>query len=415
VRLAFDQGRVRYTNRFVHTQGFLAEEAAGRLLYRGWGTNLPGGLPANLLRLTIKNIANTNVVYFGGRLLALWEGGLPYGMDPLTLHTLGPEDFGGRLRNRFSWLERRLAAVLPFSAHPCLDEDTGELYNFGLLWGLKPRLMLYSLGANGTLAEPRVHLLDRPSFVHSFQLTRRYLVFLLTHVDFDLPRSFLGLSTWAASLRIATHRPMDVLLIPRDGGPARTVAGPPGFVFHIAHGFDREDGALVLDLVQFRDYPPLDRLDVVLAPDNPYATPKLVRLTVDPLAGTCEARPLSPCPAELPRVFPGGFGRPRRYIYSIGSPEGRRAYYLSCIQRVDTQTGETIQRDFGPDLPGEPVPVPDGSGESGWLLTLVYRAEARRTDLVVLRSEDLGIEAVLPFPHAVPPGFHGSWVDAGAA
>jgi all-trans-8'-apo-beta-carotenal 15,15'-oxygenase len=365
--------------------------------------------------VTIKNVANTNVVRFGGRLLALWEGGLPYGLDPATLQTLGPEDFGGQLRNRFSWLERRLAAVLPFSAHPCLDEDTGELYNFGLLLGLKHRLMLYRMGVDGTLAEPRVHPLDRLSFVHSFQLTRRYLAFLLPHVDFDVPRSMLGLATWAASLRIATDRPMDLLLIPRDGGPARTIEAIPGFVFHFAHGFDREDGALVLDLVRYLDYPPLDRPEVVLAPDNPHATPRLVRLTVDPLSGTCTAQPLSPCPAELPRVAPGGFGRPRRYIYSIGAPEGRRAYYLSCIQRVDTQTGETIQREFGLDLPGEPVPVPDGAGESEWLLTLVYRAESRRTDLVVLRSEDLGIEAVLPLPHAVPPGFHGSWVDAGLA
>ena len=88
---------------------------------------------------------------------------------------------------------------------------------------------------------------------------------------------------------------------------------------------------------------------------------------------------------------------------------------MPCIQRVDTETGETVQREFGLDIPGEPVPVPDGPGESGWLLTLVYRAESRHTDLVVLRSEDLGVEAVLPLPHAVPPGFHGSWVDAGLA
>lgn len=410
-RLAFDAGRVRYTNRFVQTEGFVAEEAAGRLLYRGLGTNLPGGPRANLLRLTVKNVANTNVILCADRLLALWEGGLPHSLIPETLDTLGADDFGGHLVNRFSWLDRRLSAVLPFSAHPCLDEDTGELHNFGLLLGRKPRLMLYRIGSDGTMAEPLTHTLERPSFIHSFLLTRRYWVFLLPHVDFDVPRSLLGLSTWAASLRIATDQPMDVVLIPRDGGPARTLEALPGFVFHIVHGYDRDDGAVVMDVVQYRDFPPLDRPDILLSPDNPHAPPQLMRLSVDPLASTCKIQPLSDCPAELPRVAPGGFGQPQRQIFSIGAPAGRRAYYLTCIQRVDTETGETAQRDFSPDLPGEPILVSDGDGEAAWVLTLVYRAETRLTELVILRGEDLGIQAVLPLPHAVPPGFHGSWVD----
>lgn len=411
LRLAFDEGRVGYTNRFVRTQGLVAEERAGRLLYRGLGTNLPGGLPANLLRLTIKNVANTNVIFHANRLMALWEGGLPYRMDPVSLETLGAEDFDKGLRNRFSWLDRRLAGVMPFAAHPCLDEDTGELHNFGLLLGRKHRLMLYRLGPDGDLAEPLAHPLDRLSFVHSFLLTRRYLVFLLPHVDFDVPRSLLGLSTWADSLRVATDHPMDALLIPRGGGPPQTLETVPGFVFHIAHGYDREDGAVVLDLVHYRDYPPLNRLDILLAHDNPYTTPKPLRLVIDPGRGSCETQPLSPCPAELPRVAPGGFGKPRRYIFSIGAPAERRAYYLSCIQRLDTLTGETIHHEFSPDLPGEPVLVPEGPHEAGWVLTLVYRAQERRTDLVILRSEDLGVQAVLPLPHSVPPGFHGSWLD----
>ena len=58
--------------------------------------------------------------------------------------------------------------------------------------------------------------------------------------------------------------------------------------------------------------------------------------------------------------------------------------------------------------PGEP----GGSDEAAWVLTLVYRAAARRTDLVILRGADLGLQAVLPLPHATPPGFHGTWVEA---
>ena len=51
-----ERGRARwYRNRFVQTDEFRAEEAAGRLLYRGFGTNLPGGLWPNLLHTRFSN------------------------------------------------------------------------------------------------------------------------------------------------------------------------------------------------------------------------------------------------------------------------------------------------------------------------------------------------------------------------
>ena len=66
----------------------LVAPTSGRMLYRGFGTNLPGGFFANALRMRFKNAANTSVVWHGGKLLALWEGGLPHRLDPTTLDTL---------------------------------------------------------------------------------------------------------------------------------------------------------------------------------------------------------------------------------------------------------------------------------------------------------------------------------------
>ncbi|MYK86107.1 MAG: carotenoid oxygenase family protein, partial [Synechococcus sp. SB0669_bin_7] len=76
--VGFHQGRAYLRNRFVRTAGWLEEEAAGRWRYRGvFGTQKPGGILANALDLRLKNIANTNVVDWGGRLLALWEAASP--------------------------------------------------------------------------------------------------------------------------------------------------------------------------------------------------------------------------------------------------------------------------------------------------------------------------------------------------
>lgn len=76
--LRFEGGGLSLSNRFVRTEGWLAEEKAGKPLYRGvFGTQKPGGLLANAFDVRLKNIANTHVVKLGDQLLALWEASSP--------------------------------------------------------------------------------------------------------------------------------------------------------------------------------------------------------------------------------------------------------------------------------------------------------------------------------------------------
>lgn len=67
------------------------ERAAGAR--RPW-TPRPGGWRKNVFRQT-GNLANTSVMVKGGKLYALYEGGKPTEIDPVTLETLGERDLGG--------------------------------------------------------------------------------------------------------------------------------------------------------------------------------------------------------------------------------------------------------------------------------------------------------------------------------
>jgi all-trans-8'-apo-beta-carotenal 15,15'-oxygenase len=109
--LRFSAGGALFTNRFVRTEGWLAEEAADRVLYRGvFGTQKPGGPLANAFDLRLKNIANTHVVRLGDDLLALWEASSPHALDPTTLETRG-----------LTLLDGVLKPGEAFSAHPRFD------------------------------------------------------------------------------------------------------------------------------------------------------------------------------------------------------------------------------------------------------------------------------------------------------
>ncbi len=417
-RFAFGDGAVRYRNRFVRTREFVAEERAGRMLYRSFGTNLPGGIRRNVLRIRFKNAANTSVMFHAGTLLALWEGGLPHRLDPVTLETLGPWDFGGRLRNDAGLLDRLVAPDLPFSAHPKRDVETGEIVNFGTLMGRKSQLVTYRVARDGTMRAPQRTPLDALAFVHDFVLTERYAVFYLSAVAFRVAQALAGLSTPVGSLTASAGAPARLLVVPRDGSAPITVPTRPGFVFHFANGYEDGHGAIVLDGMRMDALPPaasaraiLRGARVPLPPTHP------TRVVVDLAARRATESTLSERLADLPTIDPRRTGREHHVFWAISGERGPREPFFHALLRYEHGRPERV-RDFGPDLPGEAVFVPagpDAAEGDGWLLTLVYRADAHRTDLYVLRADDLETVCRLELPHHLPIGFHGVWVDEGAS
>src|SRR5690606_16163612 len=84
----FEDGRVHYRNRFVQTRKFIKEQAAGRFLLPTWTTRAPGGLRRNAGN-RIQSQAGVTTLVKNGCLYAFDEVGLPWGLNPDTLETLG--------------------------------------------------------------------------------------------------------------------------------------------------------------------------------------------------------------------------------------------------------------------------------------------------------------------------------------
>ncbi|MEW5313269.1 MAG: hypothetical protein WDW38_004853 [Sanguina aurantia] len=100
--MAFKDGKAFFRNRYVRTRGFVDEQEAGKPLYRNTFSkgSADGGRWFNPLDLKFKNVANTGVIFWAGRLLALWEAGRPHLLDATTLHTTEREsNLGGCIGN----------------------------------------------------------------------------------------------------------------------------------------------------------------------------------------------------------------------------------------------------------------------------------------------------------------------------
>lgn len=410
-RFAFEGDRVMYRSRYVRTHEYVEEEKAGRILYRGFGTNIPGGIRKNFLDLKFKNAANTSVVYHGGKLLALWEGGLPYEVDPTTLRTIGPWDGQGKLLKPRSIMNSFLGNVLPFSAHPRRDLESGALLNFGSV--VDPRgakLMHYDVNADGDMAPLSSTTLNETIFLHDFVLTPHYRVYLLCKTVLDMKTTLLGKTTVDTGFKF-TDAPTIVLAVPRNGGDPIRLEMPPCFVFHFTNAF--EDGKqIIVDGFKYTEYPrlpaPREKIESRTRSIGPFFT----RFVLDLDKRTVEESSLGTNLGELPSIHAAYHGKPYRYAWSPSTAVDSTRTSFTGVARFDTETKTSQYRELDA-LVGEAlfVPNPNGTSEDdGWVTMLTYIPEKHCSDLFVLDGRTLDTVCRLRLPHHVPPGFHGTWI-----
>ncbi len=410
----FDGQSVRYRNRYVRTAEFLEEEAAGQMRYRSFGTNLPGGFLKNAFKLQFKNAANTSVVWHGGQLLALWEGGWPHRIDPDTLDTIDRYDYDGVLQNHFSWLDERISPQLSFSAHPKIHPTTGVLYNFGTVPGVKQRLILYEVNPDGKARMTQVVEMARMTFAHDFVLTESgHQIFFLTPVTFDMARSLSGMTSPAASIRVNKALPTQVLVVDPSGQIHRLTTDFC-FIFHFVNGYQAGNGQFIVDGLRLADFPGSDAMKAYLtgdiAEDQPNA--RFVRYHIDLENKQVTWKPMADYEGELPEIHPQLTGRPYRYTWSIGRPLTSASALFDHLVKLDVQTGQGIHHHDPDTLVSEPIVVPrpgSKTEDDAWLLYLRYHAPSQTTDLLVANAVDLSLVARLRLPHNIPLGFHGMW------
>ena len=410
--VAIKDGKAFYRNKFVKTEGYLKEQKSGKPEYRGvFGTQKPGGWLANAFDVKLKNIANTHVVYWGDKLLALWEAAEPHRLNPYTLETEG-----------LDYLDGLLSKGDAFAAHPKFDPDcqgTPRMVNFGVKTGLSSTISLYEFTPDGKLAHQHKHSVPGFAFLHDFAITPNYCIFVQNPVSFNPLPFVAGLKGAAECIQFNPKQPTRIVLIPRSGeGEVRFFDTDPCFVFHHANAFE-EGERLVLDSVCYDSFPTLDDAEDYSTVDFDHVpASQLWRFTVNLETEEVDVEKLIERPCEFPTLNPKNVGRSYRYLY-MGATDGtvKNAPLQALIKR-DLETGEeqfwsAAPRGFG----GEPLFVarPDADAEDdGWVLLWIYNAECDRTEVTIFNAQNisLGPVATLKLKHHVPYGLHGSFASA---
>jgi carotenoid cleavage dioxygenase len=400
-----DGASLQHQGRMVRTEKWVAEEKAGRILRPGFGSRIADSLPIS--KGDDINVANTSVLPLGGDLLALWEAGSPWRVDPGSLQTLG----------RKVWSED--TDRMPFSAHPKVDTD-GTVWSFGYLAG-SGKLVLYRLSAQGALRDTR--LIDAPNadMVHDFAITGRWLVFVLMPLVFDR-ESPRGNDSFLSKLQWRPERAGVVLLIDKNTlEVAHRFETPPIAFFHIGNAWD--DGESVrVQVMQVDEFDGLMSDIVDSMQRRPMRQPAHtgpVELAVDLRNRRASLHSLSAESAEFPRVDPRYTGRRTQsmFIASRSPAMPQDLFGMNVVARMDTGSGRMQRFDYGGEtLVEEHVFVPRAGAPEGrgWLVGTARNWVTRKTSFSVFDASavDAGPIAQASLPYGLPLGLHGAFVGS---
>lgn len=407
--LTIRDGRVDYKNRWVRTERFLLEREAGESLF---GSMVDPSAADPSVSGKSSNAANTNIVWHAGKLLALWEAGLPTELDPSSLETRGSWDFDGKLTRR---IEPEIARQLGLeavegegpgimTAHPRVDPKTGEMHFFG--YSATPPFLVYNVvSTEGVMLRSEEIDAPYPSMMHDFILTDEHVIFPVfpAAFDFDAMAQGTGILGWRP------EKGTRVGVMPRGGSSAdvQWIESDPCYVFHFANARDTSNG-IVSEMCRFPSLP--------FFGEGGVQPPSLWRWSIDLAAGVVKEEQIDTTPAEFPRVDERFLGTDYRHVYvPCMVPEEGAGIGFNGLAHYDVASGEKLVHcTRAGSVFGEPVFVPrhpDSPEGEGFVLVIVYRDDEKRSDLLILDAENVEAEplATVELPVRVPAGFHGNW------
>lgn len=400
-------GKAVYRNRFVRTGGFAAEQEEGGPLWVGiMGRPSDSRRPGWGAHGSVKDSSSTDVVVHAGTILStFYQCGEGYRLDPDTLETLGTE----------KWVPED-----GISAHPKVDESTGELLFFN--YSTRAPFLHYGVvGADNELKHYIPVELPGARLPHDMAFSENYAIFN------DCPM-FWKPELIEQNLYIPTYNPdmpTRFGVIPRRGQPedVQWFEAEPTYVLHWANAFEDGD-ELVLD-GYFQNQPvPAPLTDFPAGYESMGASidlhsflPELRRWRFNLKTGaTSEETLFDDYPVEFGMFNQQVAGQPYRYVYSVTGEPGW--FLFNGLVKHDLEKGSAERFDFGEQRFGSEAPfIPRTNAQSeddGYLISFITDMAQDRSECILIDAQNIsaGPVCTIILPHRISSGTHATWASA---
>jgi carotenoid cleavage dioxygenase len=397
----FRDGRASYRSRLVPTLGLRDELSRGASIWPG----VMGPFDFDAPRHYLKDTANTDVILHDGNLYALWYlCGTPYVFDPATLEPRGAGDFGGKLRTTVS-------------AHPKVDERTGELVWFSLA-EFEPPYMTYGVvSKDGELVHQVPIDLPGPRASHDVTITENYTIlhdFPFFHDVAVLRRHGYRVARFHRDL------PSRFGVIPRRGGSdqVRWFEFEPGYVLHMVNAWEEGDSIVMDGCLQSDPAVKRDAGEGPLASMLAYLRVRahLHRWRMDLRTGATREEPLDDLNVEFCLPDTDLYGVRTRYSYHQYLPDDMHTVEFRALVKYDHEDGSRTRYDYPDGWLASESPfarrIGATSEDDGYVVTIMTNAETYASECWVFSAREIadGPIARVKLPARVPSGFHAKWI-----
>jgi len=393
-------GRATFRSRWIETKGLKDDIEAGRATYVG-SLSKPGAGKRH------KNVANTDLVYHSGRLLALWwEGGEPYELSLPDLRTKGTFSYNNTLAGGLT-------------SHAKIDPKTGEL--FFISWGRRPPYLHVGIaGDDGMISRYIPVLLPGPRVQHDLAISERFICVF----DFPLMLDLKRPNQDTLGFIFDEESPARIALIDRRDttAPPRWFPILPSFMWHLSSAWDEGD-EFVLVGARIRHPTRCDSRGRI-RDDGPIvdgehrfdARPYMWRL--NPKTGAVSERQLDDACVEFPRVNDAQLCAGARYTYMLEIDRGEPAIKAKGLLKYDLAQGrqEHLRLPHG-HIGYEVSFAPRDGGaceDDGYLVGFVTNEADLTSEFWITPAQAVaeGPVARVKLPQKVAPKFHGRWLSA---
>mgnify|MGYP003630713596 CR=1 FL=1 len=398
----FRNGKVVYRNKWVRSEGWLEDDAAGEETHWGIRQTLKGRTD-----MVLADAANTDVLGHAGYAVATWYlSGKPHIIDPITLETIEAAEYTSAPGNGIS-------------AHGKVDEYTGELMFFDY-FDYAPFMTYSVVNREGKLVHNVPIELPGDRLPHDMGITEHYSIL------HDLPvyHDEEALKAGRHKIRFNSKMPTRFGVIPRHGASdsIKWFEFTPCFLYHVVNCWEEGDEVV---MVACRFMPTMKengeydeaRTARMIAELGMYS--RLWRYRMNMKTGETHEECLNADHnVEFPSYHTAETGRHTSWTYVVD--HNPNTLHWTGIRKLNTDTGESAgEWSDGHDdcWYSEPwfAPADDPQSEDhGYVITFVWNEKTSVQQLQVFDALDLnkGPIARVTLPRHVPVGFHACWMKS---
>ena len=327
-----DGSTIGYRNRFVESRSRQEALDQGEIARSEFATDPCMSIFGRIMSIfnpAPTDNASINVARLDDAYVALTETPIPVRFDPETLETVGMVDFADDVD------------VDTATPHPHVEPETGRTLTHATSFGRQCTYKILGMQPDEA-ARDVVARLDvyRPSYMHSFGMTERYVILSEWPLVVDPLDLLLRGAPFIENFEWEPERGTRFRILRKsDGEEVATCTADAAFGFHHVNAFER-DGAVVCDVVTYPDASIIDDLylDRLRSDEPTPGTGHLRRYRLPLDGGSASSTVQSDERLELPRIHDGrATAQPYRYAYGVGTREV--GHFTDQLLKIDVETG----------------------------------------------------------------------------